>query len=359
MRKIAAASLMLLFLAAGAFAQVRGTGRLRGEITDKATGKPIAGATITISLPSGNTSPIKVKSDSHGRWAALGMTEGQWNIDISAPGYATSRGTAHVSELGQTPSIDIQMQPEVKQEPAAPVPVAPSIPKEAVEAIKEGEQFLKAKAGDVITTAQTDTAGTSTAVSHTVTADELKSNAQKAVEDFNKALPMIGEDKPELVDVKNQVYQVLAQAYYKAGDVPNAITTLETLNQRDPMPATPDAVHITRNVLLANLYLENGQLDKGRALLDTLPASAITDPTAYINIGILFLNKKNPADSIAYFTKAIDMDPKQADGYYYRGLAELQLKKNKEAKADFQQVLALSPDSSEGHDAKQLLANMK
>ena len=44
---------------------------------------------------------------------------------------------------------------------------------------------------------------------------------------------------------------------------------------------------------------------------------------------------------------------------YYRGLAEVQLKKNKEAKADFEQVLALAPDSSEAHDARQLLASIK
>src|SRR5581483_3478016 len=115
----------------------------------------------------------------------------------------------------------------------------------------------------------------------------------------------------------------------------------------------------TREVLLANLLLENGQLDQGRALLDKLPPNAITDPTAYINIGILFLNKKNPADAAAYFTKAVELDAKRAESYYYRGLAEIQLKRNKEAKADFQQVLALAPDSSEGHDAKQLLAGLK
>ena len=116
---------------------------------------------------------------------------------------------------------------------------------------------------------------------------------------------------------------------------------------------------MTRDVLLANLYLENGQLEQGRALLEKLPPAAITDPTAYLNIGILFLNKKNTADAATYFTKAINMDPKRAESYYYRGLAEVQSKKFKEAKADFEQVLALAPDSSEAHDAKQLLASLK
>lgn len=354
-------SAVLLLIALAADAQVRGTGRIQGNVFDKTTGKPVAGATITVSLPNGNTQPIVTKTDSRGHWAALGMTPGQWYIDISAAGYNTTKGTAAISELSQTPAIKTELEPQaVAPPPEANVPAVPSVPKAAVDAIKEGEQLLNAKPGDVITTAQTDATGASTSVQHTVTADELKGNAQKAVADFEKALPMIPEDTPALKDVKNQVYQVLAQAYYRAGDVKNAIATMEKLNTLDPAATNPpDAAHTTRDVLLANLYLENGQLEQGRALLDKLPANAITDPTAYINIGILFLNKKNPTDAAGYFTKAIAMDPKRADSYYYRGLAEVQLKKNKEAKADFEQVVALAPDSSEAKDAKQLLASLK
>lgn len=361
MRKFFTSAVLLLLVTFAANAQVRGTGRLQGNVFDKATGKPVVGATVTVSLPRGNTAPIVVKTDARGHWAALGMTPGQWNIDIEAAGYTTSRGTANVSEIAPTPAIKTEIEPAAVQQaaPEANVQTAPSVPKEAVDAIKEGEQLLKAKPGDVITTTQSDAAGASTSVQHTVTADELKDNAKHAVADFEKALPMIPEDTPALKDVKNQVLQILAQAYYRAGDVKNAIATMEKLDVADPAGATPDAAHTTRSILLANLYLENGQLEQGRALLDKLPPTAITDPTAYLNIGILFLNKKNPNDSIAYFTKAINLDPKRADGYYYRGLAEIQVKKNADAKADLQQVVTLAPDSSEARDAKQLLASLK
>lgn len=358
MRRLFLVSLALsLLIAIPATAQVRGVGRLQGNVVDKNTGKPIAGATVTITLPSG-TQPIVVKTDSRGHWAALGLTSGVWNIDISANDYVTGRGTASVSEVSSAPSIKTELEPEVKQE-AAVAPAVPSVPKEAVDAIKEGEQLIKLKAGDVVTNTQSTAAGTATSVTHTVTADDVKENAKRAVLDFEKALPMIPEDTPELRDVKNQVLQVLAQAYYRAGDLKGAIETFEKLDATDPWTTTSDPAHTTREVLLANLYLENGQLDKGKAILDKLPPSAMTDPTAYINIGILFLNKKNASDAAAYFTRAIDLDPKRAEGYYYRGLAELQLRKNKEAKADFEQVLALAPDSPEAHDSKQLLANLK
>jgi Flp pilus assembly protein TadD len=362
MRKfVVVTSLVLSLVVTIVNAQIRGTGRLQGNVFDKATGKPIAGATVTIGFSSGNTRPIVVKTDSKGHWAAIGMTSGQWNVDITAPGYVTSRGTASISEVTTAPPIRTQLEPEAKAEPAPAVaaPASPSVPKEAVDAIKEAQDLVKIAAGDVITTTQPSATGAPTAVSHTVTADEVKDNAKRAVADLEKALPMIPEDTQDLRDVKNQVMQVLAQAYYKAGDVKSAIATFEKLDTTDPMPATPDAAHTTREVLLANLYLENGQLEQGKALLDKLPSSAITDPTAYTNIGILFLNKNNPADAATYFTRAIQLDPKRAETYYYRGLAEVQMKKNKEARADLEQVVALSPNSSEAHDAKQLLANLK
>jgi predicted Zn-dependent protease len=359
MRRLFLTSLMLsLLIAVGASAQMRGRGRLQGNVFDKKTGKPIGAATITLAIPAGNTQPIVVKSDSKGHWAALGLTSGVWNVDISANGYLTSRGTANISEVSATPSIKTELEPEVKQEMVAAAPVGPTVPKEAVDAIKEGEQLLKLKPGDVVTNTQTSAVGTATAVSHTVTADDLKENARRAAADFEKALPMIQEDKPELREVKNQVLQVLAQAYYKAGDVKGAIETLEKLDAADPAMATSDA-RTVRRVLLANLYLESGQLDKGKAILENLPPAAIKDPIAYINIGILFLNKKNAVDAATYFTKAIELDPKRAESYYYRGLAKLHLKKNKEAKADLEQVVALAVDSSEAREAKQLLANLK
>jgi predicted negative regulator of RcsB-dependent stress response len=339
-----------LLAAICANAQVRGTGRLQGNVVDKGSGKPVAGATVTITTPGSGTKPIITKTDGRGHWAALGMTSGQWNIDVSAPGYLTSRGSASVSEVASAPPINLQLEPEVKQEaaPAEVAPAGPTVPKEAIDAIKEGQELLRIKAGDV-------TPGTT----HTAAADEVKENAKRASADFERALPMIPDDKPELRDVRNQVLGILAQAYYKAGDLKDAIATLEKLDTLDPATATPDAAHATRDVLLANLYLENAQLEQGKALLEKLPPTAITDPTAYINIGILFLNKKDPSTATTYFTKAIQMNGKQAESYYYRGLAEMQLNKYAAAKADFQQVVALSPDSSEARDAKQMLASLK
>jgi predicted Zn-dependent protease len=317
---LTATMLIALLVATSAMAQVRGRGRLQGTVTDKESGKAIEGATVTVVLASESTQPIVVKTDSRGHWSALGLTTGQWNVDISSPGYTTSRGTANVSEITPMPTIQTGLAHEVKREAVAPAPT-PLVPKEAIEAIKEGQALMG------------------------------EQKYKEALVDFEKALPMVPTDKPELKTVHDQIMQVMAQAYYKTGDLKNAIAMLEKSLAEDPSN-TPSAV------LLANLYLEDGRLEAGKALLEKLPPSAITDPTAYINVGILFLNKKNPADGITYFTKAIDMNPKLAEGYYYRGLARAQLKKTLDSRADFEQVIALSPGSQEAKDAKVMLDGM-
>ncbi|HSY51490.1 MAG TPA: tetratricopeptide repeat protein [Thermoanaerobaculia bacterium] len=322
--------------------QIRGTGRLSGTVTDKTTGKPVEGAVVTISLPAGNTVPIVSKTDARGHWSALGLTTGQWNIDIVAEGYQTARGSASVSELRPGPPMQTGMSPVPKEE-AAPQAVAqtPLVPKEAEDAIVEGQNLLKIHAGDT----SSDAAG----APHQVTADEARDAAKRAVADFEKALPLVPDDKPETKQIRSQLSQVMAQAYYRAGDLPKAIAMLEVITTADPSNTAQAA-------LLANLYLQNGQLDAGKTLLEKLPPDTIKDSTIYVNVGILFLNKKSPADAVTYFTKAVTMEPKSGDAHYYRALAYAQLKKNAESRADFEQVLVLAPDTPEAKDAKAMLA---
>lgn len=342
--------LLSLCIAIAAMAQVRGTNRLQGVVTDKSNGKPVVGATVTISLPNGSTTPIVVKTDSKGRWSALGLTGGQWNVDITAQGYETTKGSISVSTGQMVPPIHSELAPEAVQETTTQVQTtSPKVPKEAIDAVTEAQNLLKVNVGDVMPQADGS--------SKQATAEDVKANAVKAAADLEKALPMIPTDTPDLQTVHTQIQQLMAQAYYRAGDIKKSIGMLETLNQSDPW-TTPDANQLGRSLLLANLYLENGQLDQARGILDKLPAGAVSDPTVYTNVGILFLNKKNPNDAVTYFTKAVALDAKKAESYYYRGLAYAQLKKIPEARADFQQVLTLSPDSPEARDSKQMLDSL-
>jgi regulator of sirC expression with transglutaminase-like and TPR domain len=344
---VVVAGFLAVSLMPSAFAQMRGTGRLQGTVTDKATGKPIAGAQVTIS--GANTKPLVTKTNAKGQWSALGMTNGTWNVDIEAKGYQTLRGSASVSEMQMAPPIRSQLVAEV--EATVPMePVVKNVPDDVVNAVNQAQELLSVSEGDPA--GATETAGAA------VTVDTVKANGATAAKLLAAALPRIPTDTEERKRIRVQVQQLLAQAYYKAGDLDHAIETLKALVAADAADAA-DAGKQANALLLANLYLEGGKLAEGKALLEQLPEGSITDPTVYLNVGILFLNKESAADAVVYFDKAVALDANQATGYYYRGLAQLQLKKMAEARADFQKVVALAPDGPEAKDARQLLADMK
>ncbi len=282
-------------------AQVRGKARLQGIVTEQGSGKAVDGATVTVAPSDGSTAPIVVKTNSKGRWSALGLTGGQWNVDIEAKGYQVSRGAVNVSEVQMVPPIKTELTPEVQQEEEPATVNTGGVPQEIVDAVNLGQELMAAE------------------------------KYKEAIVELEKALPAL----PDNMGLK----QVTAQAYYKAGELTKAIAMLEVVTAS---PESNNGIVL----LLTNLYLENNQLDEAKARLATLPADAITDPTVYMNIGILFLNKNNPAEAVTYLTSAVDMDMTRADTLYYRGLAYLQQKKTTEAKVDFEKVLALgSPDS--------------
>ena len=354
MRKLVTSTLIiaLLLVASASFAQVRGRGRIQGQVTDKETGKPVAGAKVTVAIAGDTTEPIITTTDAKGRWSALGLVGGQWNIDIEADGYATSRGTVSVSELRMAPPIKTALAAAPKAAPAPAAVAEASVPPEAVAAINEAQDLIRVQVGDVITRTETTGAGTSEAISHTVTAEDVRENNRRAAALLEGALPAVPSDTPELQRTRVQIQQLLSQAHYKAGDLKKAIAGLEQVVAADP-------TNYGIAMLLVNLYLEDGRLTEGKALVDRLPAGAITDPTVYTNVGILFMNKQSLDDALTYFTNAIDLDRSRADSYYYRGLAYVQMKKYDEAKADFNRVVELAPQSPEAEEAKQLLAQLK
>lgn len=353
MRKLLTSTLVIamLLVTTVSFAQVRGRGRIQGQVTDKDTGKPVADAKVTVAIAGNTTEPIVVKTNKAGRWSALGLVGGQWNIDIEAAGYMTSRGTVNVSEIQMLPPIKTELTAAPK-EVAAPTPVAPAVPAEAVAAVNEAQDLMKPQAGDVVTRTETTGEGASESISHTVTADEVRENNRRAAALLEGALPQIPTDTPEMQRTRVQIHQLISQAHYKAGDLKKAIAALEHVVAADP-------ANSAIAMLLVNLYLEDGRLAEGKALLDRLPADAITDPTVYTNVGILFMNKGSLDDAVTYFTKAVDLDRARAESYYYRGLAYVQMKKYDEAKAELNRVVELAPGSPEAEEAKQILAQMK
>ena len=291
----------------------KGGARLDGKVVNE-KGEPIPKAELIFRYK-GKEGP-KIQTDARGRFAYLGFAAGAWDIDISAPGYATRKTSVQLSELTRVPSMEIKL--EAASPPPPPAPEAPPAPRdvkaELIPLLEHGNALLEQK----------DYAG--------------------ARFEYEKGLVLI-PDNPIIL-------RAIARTYYSEKNYNQAIVTLKKAVETDPQDTET-------LLLLANLQLEKGDVAEGRALLDKIPAESIREPGVYLNAGIVLLNKKNPADAWEQFDKAVKMKPDEADGYFYRGLAALQLKKKAEAKADFQKYLELAPTGSQAADAKDLLKSIK
>lgn len=295
-------SSITLLLSASATAQDwRGVGRLGGVITDD-TGKPIEGAVVKGQLV-GSTGTTQAKTNKKGEWALNGINGGQWNLDFQKDGYETSRITATVQEHSPNP------------------PVTTKLKKSAVDPNIALQADLK-KAGDLM-------------------------NEQKYAE-ARAIYEGVLTKHPDAT----QLEPYIARTYYAEHQLDPAIEHL-----RKAVAADPNNVQV--KLLLANTLAEKGNADESRQIVASIDESKITEPTTMVNIGIGLLNQKKPEDALTWFDKAVTKFPDDANGYYYRGITELQLQKNDAAKADLTKFVAMAPNAPEAATAKGILEKLK
>lgn len=313
---------LLVAMAAVASEDWRGQQRVSGLVTDKKTGAPVAGAKIKLRIEKGTHGGPDTVTDKNGKFAVLGLAAANWDIDIEAPGYVVKQIGPIALLIGQTlPTMKIDLEPQAAAEPAAGEPAheevkigGTAVSKEIADAVEAGNTLLQA------------------------------GKYKEAVAEFEKAYPTLSSN----VSLKF----ALARAYYGAGDLKKAIVLLDEVYKADP-------TNTQNATLLANMYLEDGQLDAGKKIIDSLPAGSV-DINSLLNAGILLLNKKQSAAAMEYFTKAISVAPTRWEGYYYRGRAYIESGKKKMSKPDFEKVIELAPaDTPEVKEVKEYLEYLK
>lgn len=125
--------------------------------------------------------------------------------------------------------------------------------------------------------------------------------------------------------------------------------------QRDADKATKEyAVAIDLNPKLVQAYYNMGNLklvtgDAKGALKNYEKCNEVDPkfPGAYVNQGLLkFKVKKSDNQSIAYFTKALDVDSLHSSAYFWRGLAYLSLEKTQSCVDDWSNLVRLNPSNT-------------
>ena len=330
-----------------------GHGRVEGSVKDP-QGNPIADATISMRLQQGGTNGgPDIKTNKKGHWAILGIVGGAWNVDISAPGYQTKSISYNLKEFERNESIDVVLAPEVKKEaPHEEISVGgKKISKETADSLDKGNaawnDALKAQeTKDGCRTAPAPGKESADAIAQCEKdADAIrKAKFAEATGLYEKALPELSDNTALLTKLEMAGY--LVQSYDQADKYAKMIV------EKDPS-------NTTSWLMIAEIALQKGNLAEGKAAIEKVPADKITDPTVYLNMGVICYNKNIPKDAVEYFTKAIDMKPDFSEAYYYRGLSRYQAKDMAGARADFQKYMEIDPNGKDADTVKELLKSLK
>jgi len=282
----------------------KGRGRISGRVLD-AEGKPVAGATVKLDLPErGGGTTVTTGKD--GKWALGGIASGTWHVDVEAQGYAPMAGQVNLpSEAARLSPLEIRLEKAQPKGPSA----------EVVAALDTAESLFK------------------------------DGRYAEARSEFERLLG----DLPEHAVT---IHQRIGLCYIQEKNYPKALESLGHV-----LEAQPENQQI--RAIAAQAALEGGMTDKGRELLASLDETTIQSPDVFFNMGVNFLNANAPEDAIRYFGKSVALDPSYVDGYYRRALANLQIGKKDECRADLQKVVELAPDSQMGQMARKALESLQ
>src|SRR5688500_6618553 len=281
-----------------------GMGRLEGKVTDT-DGKPIENAAVKLDQPARGGGP-SVKTDKKGKWAYLGLVAGTWNIDVAADGFTTRQIKVSLpSEGARVPPIEVKLE---KAAPKGPPP-------EVLQALGKAEEAYKAE------------------------------RFEEAIAEYEKLLAL----RP---DLSVTIHQQIGFASIRLRRYEAALTHLQKVLDADP-------TNVVIRGFMAQAAIEGGMLERGMQLLAGIDETTIKSPDLFFNIGVNFLNANQPDQAIAYFTKAVTVDPAYADGYFRRALAYIQTSRIAEAKTDLRKVIELTPEGAQAEAAKKTLEQLK
>jgi tetratricopeptide (TPR) repeat protein len=279
-------------------------GRVSGKVTDE-SGKPIEGVVVRGTLAAGGK-PMTTKTNNKGDWALGGIAPGTWNIDFEKEGWQTRSVSVPVAEMTSIPPMQVQLKPAVAK-------ADPNIE-------------LKAELQNAATLLE-----------------------QQKYADARAIYESLLAKYPQVI----QLHPMIARTYHGEKNLDKAIEHLRIAAEKDPD-------NVEARLLLGNTLVEAGKTDEGKQVLSTIDPAKIADPTVLLNVGITLINQGKAAEALTYFDQAVTRFPAHADGYYYRGVANLQLQKNAEAKADLEKFVGLaSPDAPELAMAKKILEQLK
>ena len=299
MKKAVFGIFSILLLAVFVFPQTyRGRARLVGFVYDQ-EGNPIEDVKVKLYSILAEAG-FDIKTNKEGKWIAMGIRGGQWNIDFEKLGYMPHAISVDVSSFEPNPEVKVTL--------------------EKVEGIIITDELKqKLDAGNKLF-------------------DEGK--LEEAIQAYEKLL----EENPDLYIIN----QNLGNCYFQMEQYDKAVEYYKKILEEDP--GNTNAM-----ILIGKAYANKGDDELALEWYKKINFEELKDPTVLYNIGTRFYNMANYEEALKYYQRSVEIKEDFLDGIYQLGLTYLTLGKNDEAIAQFENYLKIDPDSEKADQVKGFL----
>ncbi|MCI0392355.1 MAG: tetratricopeptide repeat protein [Acidobacteria bacterium] len=159
---------------------------------------------------------------------------------------------------------------------------------------------------------------------------------REAITEFQKVLA----EYPEHSDS----WKFVGLAYYQLKDYQSAISPLEKALalKRKEGRNDPDLIRA-----LGQSHLTIKQYDKALPYLETLARVQMNVASNFYMLGVTYANLNRPSEAAEAFQKAVKLDPKDSDSWYYIGVQHFRNGRMNDAIASLRSGLAVAPKNVE------------
>lgn len=304
MKKAGILILLVLLACALVFSQDwTGQGRQVGYVYDE-EGNPLEGVKVKLFFVK-TQSGFELTTDANGKWVALGVKGGRWNIDFEKPGYMIKKIIWNILGFRQVnPPVEVKL--------------------------KKAEGL--------------------------VVSDELK-------EDFKKGNMLFEEEKyEEAIEIFTAIIEAFPNAYIINLNIGNCYFQIENYEEAEKfykMVTENDPKNHMALMGIGNCCINRNENEKALEWYSKIEFEKIEDPIALFNIGTIFKNNSRHEDALRYYKRAVETQEDFLDGIYQLGLAYLTLGKNVEALNEFENYLKRDPDSERASQVKGFIEYLK
>jgi len=292
---------MVSFLSAKS--AVTGKGKMKGIILDEKTGQPLEGVLVRLysmkALAEYLPSP---KTDVEGRWRALYLRGGGWNIDFEKAGYETKKISFQVDETPGSKSPDIEIK-------------------------------MKKIEGIVMT--------------EDIVAVLEKGNLLFSEKKYLEALPIYEDILKKNPDVFI-IHKNIGNCYFATENYEKAIENYLKLFEKQPKSAEV-------MTLIGNSYVNAKNMEKAMEWFGKIPFEEIKDSDTLYNIGANLINNNKNDLALNYFKKAVEVNPDFAEAFYQLGMTHTALNQIPEALEALKKFMELAPESPNFGTAKAIV----